>query len=211
MPAAMAPKSRARHAIITTVEEFDARKRTTAAANGHTHGHSPGHDHGHRHEHKHGHEHSVLPTTAVSDAKSQARNGPLQLLSRSRGMISSIMSDSESRSIFMFLLLNLSYMFVQIVYGYITNSLGLISDAIHMLFDCMALAIGLVAAVMSKWPASEGFAFGYDRIEVLSGFSNGVFLMLISVSIFFEAIERLMHPPEMNTQRLLLVSFGGLV
>ncbi|KAJ1935223.1 hypothetical protein FBU59_005456 [Linderina macrospora] len=121
------------------------------------------------------------------------------------------MSDSESRSIFMFLLLNLSYMFVQIVYGYITNSLGLISDAIHMLFDCMALAIGLIAAVMSKWPPSDTFTFGYDRIEILSGFSNGVFLMLISVSIFFEAIERLLHPPEMNTQRLLLVSFGGLV
>ncbi|KAJ2848497.1 putative zinc transporter msc2 [Coemansia brasiliensis] len=111
----------------------------------------------------------------------------------------------------MFLLLNLSYMVVQIIYGYITNSLGLISDAIHMLFDCMALAIGLVAAVMSKWPSDEAFTFGYGRIEILSGFANGVFLMLISVSIFFEAIERLLYPPEMNTQRLLLVSFGGLV
>ncbi|KAJ2800862.1 putative zinc transporter msc2, partial [Coemansia guatemalensis] len=121
-----------------------------------------------------------------------------------------ILSDSESRSIFMFLLLNLSYMVVQVIYGYITNSLGLISDAIHMLFDCMALAIGLVAAVMSKWPSDSAFTFGYGRIEILSGFANGVFLMLISVSIFFEAIERLMYPPEMNTQRLLLVSFGGL-
>ncbi|KAJ2134066.1 putative zinc transporter msc2, partial [Coemansia sp. RSA 637] len=102
-------------------------------------------------------------------------------------------------------------MVVQIVYGYTTNSLGLISDAIHMLFDCMALAIGLIAAVMSRWPSDEAFTFGYGRIEILSGFANGVFLMLISVSIFFEAIERLLYPPEMNTQRLLLVSFGGLV
>ncbi|KAJ2598456.1 hypothetical protein EV177_007522 [Coemansia sp. RSA 1804] len=121
------------------------------------------------------------------------------------------MSDKESRSIFMFLLLNLSYMLVQMVYGYITNSLGLISDAIHMLFDCLALTVGLVAAVMSKWPPNETYTFGYGRIETLSGFANGVFLMLISISIFFEAIERLMYPPEMNTKRLLLVSFGGLV
>ncbi|KAI8322110.1 cation efflux protein [Martensiomyces pterosporus] len=135
----------------------------------------------------------------------------MQYIAKARGFLQSIMSDDESRSIFVFLLLNLSYMFVQIVYGYITNSLGLISDAIHMLFDCMALAIGLIAAVMSKWPPSDTFTFGYDRIEILSGFANGVFLMLISVSIFFEAIERLLHPPEMNTQRLLLVSFGGLV
>ncbi|KAJ1860390.1 putative zinc transporter msc2, partial [Coemansia sp. RSA 486] len=82
------------------------------------------------------------------------------------------MSDGESRSIFMFLLLNLSYMVVQVIYGYITNSLGLISDAIHMLFDCMALAIGLIAAVMSKWPPSDTFTMGYDRIEILSGFAN---------------------------------------
>ncbi|KAJ2517042.1 hypothetical protein GGI11_003276 [Coemansia sp. RSA 2049] len=102
-------------------------------------------------------------------------------------------------------------MLVQMVYGYITNSLGLISDAIHMLFDCLALTVGLVAAVMSKWPPNETYTFGYGRIETLSGFANGVFLMLISISIFFEAIERLMYPPEMNTKRLLLVSFGGLV
>ncbi|KAJ1735396.1 putative zinc transporter msc2, partial [Coemansia biformis] len=130
---------------------------------------------------------------------------------RARQFVRVILDDGESRSIFMFLLLNLSYMFVQIAYGYITNSLGLISDAIHMLFDCMALAIGLVAAVMSRWPPDESFTFGYGRIELLSGFANGVFLMLISVSIFFEAVERLMHPPEMNTHRLLLVSFGGLL
>ncbi|KAJ2466757.1 hypothetical protein EV174_006489, partial [Coemansia sp. RSA 2320] len=150
--------------------------------------------------HSHGHKHHTSAPHSVQAAASRISQ-----------FTRAIMSDSESRSIFMFLLLNLSYMFVQIVYGYLSNSLGLISDAIHMLFDCMALAIGLIAAVMSKWPPSESFTFGYDRIEILSGFSNGVFLMLISVSIFFEAIERLIHPPEMNTHRLLLVSFGGLV
>ncbi|KAJ2383444.1 putative zinc transporter msc2, partial [Coemansia sp. RSA 2559] len=112
-------------------------------------------------------------------------------VAQTQQLIRAVMSDRESRSIFMFLMLNLSYMLVQMAYGYITNSLGLISDAIHMLFDCLALAIGLVAAVMSKWPPNETFTFGYGRIEILSGFANGVFLMLISVSIFFEAIERL--------------------
>lgn len=143
--------------------------------------------------------------------KRSSSSGILRLWwSRIMLLTRAIMSEDESRRIFMFLLLNLAYMFVQLVYGYLSNSLGLISDAIHMLFDCMALAIGLVAAVVSKWPPSSTFTFGYDRIEILSGFSNGVFLMLISVSIFFEAIERLIHPPEMNTHRLLLVSFGGL-
>ncbi|KAG2179640.1 hypothetical protein INT44_006488 [Umbelopsis vinacea] len=122
-----------------------------------------------------------------------------------------ILENQDSRQIFYFLLLNLSYMFVQLVYGSITNSLGLISDAIHMFFDCLALAVGLFASVMAKWPPNTKYSYGYNRVETLSGFANGVFLVLISISIISEAIQRLLDPPEMNTHRLLLVSFVGLL
>jgi zinc transporter 5/7 len=80
-----------------------------------------------------------------------------------------------------------------------------------MFFDCLALGVGLFASVMSKWNANRTFSYGYNRIETLSGFSNGIFLCLISIFIVIEAIERLLHPPEMNTHRLLLVSFMGFV
>lgn len=53
--------------------------------------------------------------------------------------------------------------------------------------------------------------YRYNRVETLSGFANGVFLVLISISIISEAIQRLLDPPEMNTHRLLLVSFVGLL
>ncbi|KAI9494011.1 cation efflux family-domain-containing protein [Zychaea mexicana] len=125
--------------------------------------------------------------------------------------LSIILDNQESKQIFYFLLLNLSYMFVQLAYGVWTNSLGLISDAIHMFFDCLALAVGLFASVMSKWPPNPKYSYGYNRIETISAYFNGVFLVLISVSIVVEAIERLIDPPEMNTQRLLLVSFVGLI
>ena len=99
--------------------------------------------------------------------------------------------------------------------------------AIHMAFDCMAIAVGLIASVMATWPANERFTYGYGRIETLSGFANGIFLILISIFIMFEAIQRMwvapftcvnhpltMHssldPPEMNTSQLLLVSSLGL-
>ncbi|KAF9434797.1 putative zinc transporter msc2 [Entomortierella beljakovae] len=125
--------------------------------------------------------------------------------------VKAIIADPESKQIFYFLLLNLSFMFVQMLYGVWTNSLGLISDSIHMFFDCLALGVGLFASVMSKWNANKSFTYGYNRIETLSGFSNGIFLSLISIFIVIEAIERLVHPPEMNTHRLLLVSFLGFV
>ncbi|KAI8370433.1 cation efflux family-domain-containing protein [Radiomyces spectabilis] len=125
--------------------------------------------------------------------------------------LSIILDNNDSKQIFYFLLLNLSYMFVQLVYGVWTNSLGLISDAIHMFFDCLALGVGLFASVMSKWPSNQKYSYGYNRIETVAAYFNGVFLVLISVSIVMEAIQRLLHPPEMNTQRLLLVSFVGLI
>ncbi|KAJ2599119.1 hypothetical protein GGF39_002370 [Coemansia sp. RSA 1721] len=206
----MAASKRHRPPTITTIDEYDknvARKRAVSInkRQGHQKDHTH-HDHTAKecetdHKHRSGCMHE---SQSSCDHASISSGSGSWLLSKTRHFIKAIMSDGESRSIFMFLLLNLSYMVVQVIYGYITNSLGLISDAIHMLFDCMALAIGLIAAVMSKWPPSDTFTMGYDRIEILSGFANGVFLMLISVSIFFEAIERLIYPPEMDTRRLLL-------
>jgi zinc transporter 5/7 len=63
--------------------------------------------------------------------------------------------------------------------------------AIHMAFDCMAIAMGLFASVMATWKPNERFTYGYSRIETLSGFANGIFLILISVFIVVEAIQRL--------------------
>ncbi|KAG6864619.1 hypothetical protein C0991_008240 [Blastosporella zonata] len=63
---------------------------------------------------------------------------------------------------------------------------------------------------MATWEPNERFTYGYARIETLSGFANGIFLILISIFIIFEAIQRLLDPPEMNTSQLLLVSSLGL-
>ncbi len=71
-----------------------------------------------------------------------------------------ILSDPGTRNLFFFLLLNLSFAFVELFYGMWTNSLGLISDAFHMFFDCTALLSGLVAAVVARWQSNERFSYG---------------------------------------------------
>jgi len=102
-------------------------------------------------------------------------------------------------------------MFVEAFYGYWTNSLGLISDAFHMLFDCAALAIGLWAAVIATWSPNQIFSYGYGRVEVLCGFINGVFLIFIALSVLLESAERFFTPEEISTDKLLLVSCMGLL
>lgn len=102
-------------------------------------------------------------------------------------------------------------MLVQLSYGFLTGSLGLLSDSIHMFFDCLALVVGLCAAVMSKWPPNVQFPYGYGKVDTLSGFANGIFLMIISVEIIYEAVERLSSGSEMHRLgELLAVSIAGL-
>jgi len=135
----------------------------------------------------------------------------MTLRSLFKKFIRPILDDPNSRRIFLFLILNLSFMFVQMTYGIITNSLGLISDSVHMLFDCIALGIGLLASLLSHRPKNLKYPHGFSKVETLSGFANGVFLILISGTIIFEAVGRLREPEEMNTDKLLLVSITGLI
>lgn len=122
-----------------------------------------------------------------------------------------ILDEYDSRQIFYFLCLNLAFTFVEIFYGVWTNSLGLLSDGFHMLFDCSALVMGLIAALMTRWKATRIFSYGYGRVEILSGFINGLFLMVISFFVFIEAVGRIFDPPDINTDMLTPVSVGGLL
>lgn len=126
-------------------------------------------------------------------------------------LIRIILSDSNSRNLLGFLLINLTFAFVELFYGVVTNSLGLISDSFHMFFDCTGLLAGLVASVITKWRSNDKYSYGYVRAEILAGFINGLFLLFISFFIFSEAVERLVEPPEVKHERLLPVSIAGFV
>ncbi|XP_065059962.1 proton-coupled zinc antiporter SLC30A5-like isoform X2 [Rhopilema esculentum] len=136
---------------------------------------------------------------------------PRSPLSVARNFLRQILEAPDSRNIFFYLCLNLMFTGVELVYGVWTNSLGLISDGFHMLFDCSALVLGLVASLMSRWKATKVFSFGYGRVEILSGFVNGLFLVVIAFFVFVAALQRLIDPPTVNTEKLMAVSVAGLL
>ncbi|BFZ02223.1 hypothetical protein BsWGS_05262 [Bradybaena similaris] len=150
-----------------------------------------------------------LPLYSISSEALQKTSQ--SILSVLKSGLRQILEDGDSRKIFYFLTINLCFTFVELLYGVWTNSLGLISDGFHMLFDCSALVMGLYASIMVRWKATRIFSYGFDRVEVLSGFINGLFLVVIALFVFAEAIARLFEPPEVKTERLLTVSVLGLV
>lgn len=121
-----------------------------------------------------------------------------------------ILEDENARNIFGFLLINITFAFVEFAYGFWTNSLSLISDAFHMVFDCSALLTGLIASIISKWPKNPNYSYGYQRAETIGGFLNGILLIFVAFFVMSESIERLMEPPEVKTDRLLLIAVMGL-
>lgn len=151
----------------------------------------------------------MLPLTHKD--KDTARSITYIIKDKLHGWMRLIFSDRNSRNLFLFLLLNLSFAFIELLYGIWTNSLGLISDSFHMFFDCTGLLAGLAASVITKWRANDKYSFGYVRAEVLAGFVNGLFLLFIAFFIMSESVERLIEPPEVKHERLFVVSVLGLL
>ncbi|KAI0986354.1 hypothetical protein GJ496_008692 [Pomphorhynchus laevis] len=132
-------------------------------------------------------------------------------LMRLLSYLQDVLSHKDSRTIFYFLCLNLSFTFVEMFYGLLTNSLGLLSDGFHMLFDCTALILGLYASLVSRKPRNKVFTYGYGRAEILAGYINGLFLVIVGMFVLIEGISRLFHPPEIISEQLLPVSIIGLI
>ena len=104
-----------------------------------------------------------------------------------------------------------SYMIIEAIGGFVTNSLALLSDAGHMLSDAISLAIALIAFQLAKKASNYGKTYGYKRFEILAAVLNGVTLILVALYIFYEAIQRFNNPPEVGTTGMLIISSIGLI
>ncbi len=102
-------------------------------------------------------------------------------------------------------------MVTEAVGGWLSGSLALVSDAGHMLTDAGALGIALVAAYLATRPADPKRTFGYRRAEVLAAQINVGALLLLSLWIAWEAVDRLRNPRyEIDLRLMAVVAAIGL-
>lgn len=104
-----------------------------------------------------------------------------------------------------------SYMVVEAIGGFLTNSLALLSDAGHMLSDSISLGIALIAFTLGEKAADYSKTYGYKRFEILAAVVNGITLVLIALYIFYEAIDRFQNPPEVASVGMLWIAVIGLL
>jgi cobalt-zinc-cadmium efflux system protein len=102
------------------------------------------------------------------------------------------------------------YFFAELIAGFLTNSLALLSDAGHMLSDIGALGLSLFAFRMSQRPATHQSTYGFHRIEILAALFNGLTLWLIVGIIFAAAYSRVAQPPIVESYGMVVVAVLGL-
>lgn len=103
------------------------------------------------------------------------------------------------------------YFAAEVVGGFLTNSLALLSDAGHMFSDIAALGLCLVTSQMARRPATLQKTYGYHRMEILASLVNGLTLWLVVGIIFHAAYNRFFDPPAVHSLGLLVVASLGLV
>lgn len=104
-----------------------------------------------------------------------------------------------------------SFFFIELVGGILTNSLALLADSWHMLSDASALTFALVAAWIAMKPVDVKKTFGYYRAEVLAAFLNSLFLWVVVIFIFYEAILRFQNPAEVQSLDMFIIALSGLL
>ena len=116
----------------------------------------------------------------------------------------------DRRLLALALALILVFMVAEVAFGLLADSLALLADAGHMLTDAAALGLAFFAAWAVSLPARGRFTFGFARAEILAAQINGLTLVLIALWILYEAIRRLIDPPEVQAGVVTVVALAGI-
>ncbi|WP_020531084.1 cation diffusion facilitator family transporter [Flexithrix dorotheae] len=107
--------------------------------------------------------------------------------------------------------LNLIFTIIEIVGGLFTNSLAILSDALHDLGDSLSLGLSWYFQKLSKKGRTEKFSYGYKRFSLLGAIINSIVLLVGSIFILTKAIPELFNPGETNAQGMLYLAILGIV
>ena len=137
-----------------------------------------------RHPHEHGHGHGNGHSHAPKDF------GPAFLIG---------------------IVLNIGFVIVEAVYGWLSGSMALIADAGHNLSDVLALMLAWGASVAAKKPATARFTYGYKSSTILAALANAGLLLLAIGVILYETIHRLSDPQPVEGMTMVIVAGIGIL
>jgi cobalt-zinc-cadmium efflux system protein len=106
--------------------------------------------------------------------------------------------------------LNSAFALIELVGGLMTNSVAILSDALHDLGDSFSLGIAWYFQKKSEGGKTINYTYGYKRFSLVGAFVNAVVLIIGSIFIITESVQRLFHPETANAQGMLLLAVLGI-
>lgn len=103
------------------------------------------------------------------------------------------------------------FMIVEVIGGWVANSLALISDAMHLFTDIGALLLGIIVARMARWPTTPTMSYGYHRAEILGALVSAASLWALSGVLIYESIHRFFQPEVVDGPVVFFIASIGLV
>ena len=120
-------------------------------------------------------------------------------------------SHEEKNNIGLAFFLNLSFTFIELIGGFLTNSIAIISDAVHDFGDSLSLGLAWYFQKLSKKGSTKQYSYGYKRFSLLGAIINCIVLVVGSIYILSEAIPRLFSPQETKAKGMFFLAILGIV
>ncbi len=103
-------------------------------------------------------------------------------------------------------------MVVEIIFGYLTNSMALLADGYHMSSHTFALGLSWLAYIFArKYSQTEKVSFNKERLLALSGFTSAIVLLIVAITMVIQSVERFLHPLTIRFSEAIFVAIIGLI
>jgi cobalt-zinc-cadmium efflux system protein len=120
-------------------------------------------------------------------------------------------NDTKGRNLVVSIFLNIIITASQVVGGFWSGSLALLSDALHNFSDVLSLIISYIAVKLSRNKASYSKTFGYKRAEIIAAFINASSLVIVAIFLIIEAYKRFISPVEVAADLVIWFSLLGIL
>jgi len=118
---------------------------------------------------------------------------------------------AETKNLRVAFFLNLFFTIIEIIGGFFTNSVAIMSDAIHDLGDSISLGLAWRLQKVAQKERDEQFSYGYKRYSVLGALINAIILLVGSIFILWETIHRLIEPQEVDPKGMIILAILGVI
>ena len=117
----------------------------------------------------------------------------------------------SEKNILIAFLLNILFSFIELIGGILTNSISIMSDAIHDFGDALSIGLSLILEKKSKRQPDSNYSYGYARYSILGAFITTSILTIGSILVILSAIKRLFSPVSINHDGMIIFAIFGVI